>query len=121
MKKASFTKCGKFLAVSSSDVAYIYSTEDFSVLSEVKTDGFINDLFLSSDNKVAAVTNKNTFTIFEEGEVKITLNLGDEGMCIDISEDNSTAYLGTLVRTYILIFKHFFLNSAKNVFKFSPL
>ncbi len=103
VKNAKFTKCGKFVAISSSDSIIVYSTDDFKELSETKADGFINDLFILSATKVAAVTNKSTFTVFDEGNACTTIALGEEGTCIDMSNDGSSAYVGGLKGTFFKI------------------
>jgi hypothetical protein len=97
VKQASFTPCGKFLAVSSSDKVLIYSTENWEQTAEVKADGFINKLFLLTQDKFAVVTNKSTFTVYEGGESAGVVKLGEEGIALSISEDGSTGYAGSNV------------------------
>jgi WD40 repeat protein len=97
VKQANFTPCGKFLAVSSSDKVLIYNTENFEQTAEIKADGFINKLFLLTQEKVAIVTNKSTFTVYEGGEESGVVKLGEEGISLSISEDETTGYVGSNV------------------------
>jgi WD40 repeat protein len=103
VKQASFSSCGGFMAVSSSNKVFVYNTATFEQLAEIPADGFINKLFLVNQNKIAVVTNKNTFTIYENGEEAGVAKLGEEGISLDVSEDETTAYVGSNVSIPIFV------------------
>lgn len=56
-------------------------------------------MHIITKDKVAVITNKNTFTVYENGEESGSVKLGEEALSFDISDDATTAYVGSNVST----------------------
>lgn len=101
MKKVVFSSDGSTMICSSSDSVIVIKTEDMTESHKFKADGFINQMGFTSSGKIAVVTNKNTLTFFTiEGEEEVQIKLKEEGLCVDVNQDESIAYVGGAVRIY---------------------
>ena len=94
VNNAVFLGDGSEICISSGDKISVLKTPAFEEIFEVKADGFINAVDFISPTKVIAVTNKSTITAFENGAAVATLNLGEEAVCTNVSEDKSVIYVG---------------------------
>ena len=94
VNNAVFLSDGSLACISSGDKVSVHKTPSFEEVFEVKADGFVNAVEFIAPNKVAALTNKNTITVYEDGAAVGSLNLGEEGLCINVSDDKSTIYVG---------------------------
>ena len=118
VNNAVFLSDGSSACVSSGDKVSVYKTPTFDEVFEVKADGFVNAVEFITPTKVVAVTNKNTITAFEDGAAVATLNLGEEGLCINLSQDKSALYVGGTVSWFVYLLtaleRNLFQNQPRN-------
>lgn len=103
LKNASFSPCGSELIVSSSKDAITLNTEDMSEVSRVSSDGYINKICWVGPSKFALITNKQTFSLWNEGAMEFSFKLPEEGISVDINSDCTIAFVGSSVRIQFLI------------------
>lgn len=101
MKAANFSADGSLLICSSTKTIIIYNTENMTKIKEFDTNGYINKMKFTPSGNIALVTNKNTLNIYSQtGDEIANIQLKEEGLSFDISQDEKTAYVGSAVRFF---------------------